>query len=483
MGVAGAGMSALALLARRRGVAVTGCDREAGAAVGEGAPSSAEDVRRAGGLVLAGHDPSHVTGARAVVVTAAVPQDHVELERARALGIPIVRRADALAAAVAPGRVVAVAGTHGKTTTTVMTTEALAAAGLDPTGIAGGRVASWSGNTRFGGEAIFVVEADEYDRAFLALSAEVAVINNVEADHLECYGSMDALEAAFAEFAGKAKRVIAGADDPGAVRVAARAGRPSWTVGVAAQADVRIRDLRQSAAGSTAAISLPAGSTVELRLGVPGAHNVRNAAAALAVTLELGGVGALEPALGALAGFTGVGRRFERLGTAGGVTVVDDYAHHPTEIAATLEGARQAYPGRRLVAVFQPHLYSRTAQHGEAMGRALAGAVRGTGGGAKAGADVVVVTDVYAAREAPVEGVSGRLVAEAARAAGGGGVEVHWEPSRQDLTARVASLVREGDVVLTLGAGDVTAVGRELLARLGGRVGGGGGGAATAARR
>ena len=223
MGVAGAGMSALAVLVRRRGVAVTGCDRDPD---GPGGAASSGDVRRAGGVVVAGHDPSHVEGAQAVVVTAAVPPDHAELERARALGIPVVRRADALAAAIAPGQVVAVAGTHGKTTTTAMTTEALAAAGLDPTGIAGGRIASWSGNTRLGGNAIFVVEADEYDKSFLALSAEVAVINNVEADHLECYGSLESLEDAFVQFARPARRVIAGADDAGASRVAARDRAP-----------------------------------------------------------------------------------------------------------------------------------------------------------------------------------------------------------------------------------------------------------------
>ena len=451
MGVAGAGMSALALLARRRGVAVTGCDREPD---GPGAATSSADVRRAGGVVLAGHDPSHVDGVRAVIVTSAVPPDHPELARARALGIPIVRRAEALAAAIAPGRVVAVAGTHGKTTTTVMTTEALTAAGLDPTGIAGGRVASWGGNTRFGGDAVFVVEADEYDKSFLALSAEVAVINNVEADHLECYGSLDALEEAFAQFARPARRVIAGADDAGARRVAVRAGRPTWSVGVAAQADVRLTAVRQAPTGSSAIVTFPRRAPVELRLRVPGLHNLRNAAAALAVTIEMGGT--VEPALEALAAFQGVGRRFEVLGSAAGVTVVDDYAHHPTEIAATLEGARQAYPDRRLVAVFQPHLFSRTALHGAAMGKALAAA------------DVVVVTGVYAAREAPIEGVTGRLVADAARV---GEREVHWVPERKDLLAQVASAVRAGDVVLTLGAGDVTAVGRELLARLAGRRG------------
>src|SRR5438105_3369148 len=189
MGVAGAGMSALALVARNRGVAVTGCDKDPES----GGAAASADMKRAGVSVSAGHDPSHVEGARAVIVSSAVAPDHPELARARELGIPVVRRAEALAAAVAPGQLVAVAGTHGKTTTTVMTTEALAAAGLNPTGIAGGRVSSWGGNARIGGDGLFVVEADEYDKSFLALAPQVAVINNVEADHLECYGSLDHL--------------------------------------------------------------------------------------------------------------------------------------------------------------------------------------------------------------------------------------------------------------------------------------------------
>ncbi len=339
-----------------------------------------------------------------------------------------------------------------------MTTEALAAAGLDPTGIAGGRVASWSGNTRFGGGAIYVVEADEYDKSFLALSAEVAVINNVEADHLECYGTMEALEEAFAEFARPSRRLIAGADDAGAMRVARRSGRPTWSVGVAAQADVRIAEIDRGPGGSTATVTLPGELPLRITLQVPGLHNLRNAAAALAVTRELVRGEPLGPAVDALARFTGVGRRFERVGAVAGVEVVDDYAHHPTEIAATLDAARQAYPGRRLVAVFQPHLYSRTAAHGEAMGRALAGA------------DVIVVTDVYAARETPIPGVSGEVVARAAR---GGGVakDVHWVPARAELAARVGEVLEPGDVVLTLGAGDVTAAAREIIALLGGNAG------------
>jgi UDP-N-acetylmuramate--alanine ligase len=383
---------------------------------------------------------------RAVVVTAAVPRDHPELERARALNLPIIRRADALGELVSRGSLVAVAGTHGKTTTTVMVTEALAAAGRTPTGLAGGRVAAWGGNARLGGEDLFVVEADEYDQAFLSLHPTVAVVNNVEADHLECYGSVAALEAAFAEFAGRAQRVIVGADDAGADRVALAVRVPVWRVGIGATADVRIRAVRLEPGGSRASVGLPGRDTIELRLAVPGMHNVRNAAAALAALHALGAN--VQAGADALAEFRGVGRRFERLGDARGVTVVDDYAHHPTEVAATLAASRQAFPGRRVIAVFQPHLYSRTALHGEALGTALAAA------------DLVVVAPIYGAREQPLAGVTHHLVVRGATRAGAATVAVR---DRAGLTAHVARAVREGDVVFTLGAGDVTRVGPELL--------------------
>src|SRR6267378_1263498 len=293
MGVAGAGMSGLALLARHQGAAVTGCDKD---------PQGAADLAALGVEIWRGHDPGHVSGARAVVVTAAVPREHPELEQAGALGIPVVRRADALGQAVANGTVVGVAGTHGKTTTTAMVTEALAAAGRNPTGLAGGRVAPWGGNARLGGRELFVVEADEFDRAFLSLAPTVAVVNNVEADHLECYdGSVAALEQAFAQFAGRARRVIAGGDDAGAQRVMAAVRAPVWRVGLGADADVRITQLELDEKGSTARIDLPGrgGRALTLRLRVPGLHNVRNAGAALAVAHELGAD--LDRALAALA--------------------------------------------------------------------------------------------------------------------------------------------------------------------------------------
>jgi UDP-N-acetylmuramate--alanine ligase len=306
-------------------------------------------------------------------------------------------------------------------------------------------VSAWGGNARLAGDDLFVVEADEYDKAFLTLRPTVAVVNNVEPDHLECYGSEAALEDAFVEFAGRAETVLVSADDPGALRVGRRVGRGVRRFGFDEAADLRITEVVQRADGTEARIVWRDGRTLRLRLPVPGIHNLRNAVAALGAVEALGGT--LEAAVDALADFAGVGRRFERLGEHGGVAIVDDYAHHPSELEATLSAARQAFPGRRLVAVFQPHLYSRTEAHGEAMGRALAAA------------DLVIVTEVYAAREQPIPGVSGRRVADAAVRAG---ANAQFEPTRAEVGRRVYDALRPGDVVLTLGAGDITRVGPEL---------------------
>ena len=437
MGIGGAGMSALALIACRRGVAVSGCDMD---------PTGAADLAALGVRIAQGHDPAHLSGVRAIVVTAAVPPGHPELERARELGLPIVPRKVALAELIEGARAVGISGTHGKTTTTVMATEALTAAGLNPTGIAGGRVSSWGGNARVAGDDLFVVEADEFDKAFLTLYPTVAVVNNVEPDHLECYGSMAALEDAFAEFAGRARVAIINADDPGARRIGERVGTTVRRFGYARDADIRISEVVQQPDFTEALIAWGDGRSIQLRLKVPGLHNLRNAVAALAAVDALGG--GLEPAARALGDFQGVGRRFERLGEFAGVAVVDDYAHHPSELAATLSAARQAFPGRRLVAVFQPHLYSRTAAHGQAMGEALAVA------------DVVFVTEIYPAREQPIAGVSGQQVAAAAERAG---ADTRFEPIRADVGRNVYQELRAGDVVLTLGAGDITRVAPELV--------------------
>jgi UDP-N-acetylmuramate--alanine ligase len=294
-----------------------------------------------------------------------------------------------------------------------------------------------------------VVEADEYDQAFLALAPTVAIVNNVEADHLECYGSLEALETAFVTFASRARVAIVGIDDPGAARVASRLAGPVVRFGLSQDADARLHDISQRPDRTHARVRFRDGSEIGLTLHVPGLHNLRNATAALLAVDAVGGD--MEAAVTALSRYRGVGRRFDRVGAAGGVDVVDDYAHHPSELVATLEAARQAFPGRRLVAVFQPHLYSRTELHGDAMGTALAAA------------DLVVVTEIYAAREQPIPGVSGRRIAAAATAAGG---TVHFEADRAGLGRAVAAHLRAGDVVLTMGAGDITRVGPELVGLL-----------------
>ncbi len=443
MGIAGAGMSALALIALRRGVVVTGCDVD---------PRGADELTAAGVDIGVGHDPRHVEGARAVIHTAAVPSDHPELEAARLAGIPVWRRANALGELVSPGKVVGVAGTHGKTTVTAMLTDAAVAAGFDPTGLVGGRVGTWNGNARLGGDELFVVEADEYDKSFLALTPNIAIINNVEADHLECYGSLDDLEAAFVEFSNRAELAIIGADDNGAGRVAALVDAPVWRVGTARDADVHIGPITPSESGTTWTLTFAGGDTVNVELVVPGFHNARNAAMAIATVEALGG----DPtkAADALGSFSGVGRRFELLGEHRGVTIVDDYAHHPSEVVATLAAARQRFAGRRIIAVFQPHLYSRTRSMGSQFGVALSVA------------DIAVVTDVYPAREAPIKGVTGEIVVRAARRAG---AAVEWIPDKADLVSHLERVATAGDVVITLGAGDITDVGPALIERLTGR--------------
>ncbi len=430
-------MSALALVALRRGVKVTGSDSDI---------SGVGDMVAAGAEVRAGSGVELIHRTTTVIASAAIPADHPDLVRARQLGIPMVSRKDALAGLIGSATCVAIAGTHGKTTTTVMATEALAAAGLDPTGLAGGRVPDWGGNARLGGTDLFVVEADEYDQAFLTLRPTIAVVNNVEPDHLECYGSVEAMEAAYVTFAGRARRVLVGNDGPGSDRVAAQLEAGSvWRFGPGAP-DLGVDNRRQYAAGTEAGVRFPDGVEITLELTVPGVHNLRNATAALGVVGALGGD--RERAAAALGRFTGVGRRFERVGEVGGVTVIDDYAHHPTELMATLAAARQAFPGRRLVAAFQPHLFSRTALHSDAMGAALAAA------------DVAVVTDIYPAREAPIPGITGSLVAEAAIRRG---VRVIYQPIRADVAETIRAVLEPGDVLVTLGAGDITRVGRELL--------------------
>ncbi len=438
VGIGGVGMCALAEVLIASGCEVSGCDL---------APSDRlERLAALGAAVVVGHDPGHVRDVDAVVVSAAVGANDAELAAARAARVPVVRRADLLAELMRTRLGIAVAGTHGKTTTTAMVGAVLDAGGLDPTVVAGGRVAWFSGHGRLGAGRFLVCEADEFDQSFLALRPVWSVVTNVEPEHLECYGSVAALETAFADFAGSIPfygSAVICVDDPGARRLSVRLDRRVVTYGLAADAEVRADAVTSDPAGSRFRVVARGAELGEARMPLPGRHNVANALAAIAVGLELGlPFGTVRDRL---ARFTGVARRFEILGERDGVTVVDDYAHHPTEVRATLEAARQAFPGRRLVAVFQPHLYTRTQEFADGFGEALASA------------DRVLVLPIYPAREHPIAGVTSALILAALRSRGHG--ELSGPESCDAALGELKRGLRSGDVMLTLGAGDVDRVG------------------------
>jgi len=439
VGIAGAGMSALAQLFMLRGAVVTGCDLH---------PENAPDLASRGVTVASEHSPDHVTGARALVVTSAMPKGHVELARARELGIPVIRRAEALGEATAGTTLVGVAGTHGKSTTTVMTTEALAAAGLEPTGYVGARVTAWGGNLHAGSAERFVVEADEYDRSFLALEPTVAVVTNLEADHLDIYADLDDLRRTFAQYLRGARYVVLCADDVEANALPTPPTAEVIRYGLHSP-DARLVavNLRREGLGTRFDVLYDGKPSGEVQLAVPGEHNVRNALAALGVGLGLGAsIQAMAPGL---ARFRGVERRFQLLGDVGGAMIVDDYAHHPTEVRATVQAARAAAPDRRLIVAFQPHLYSRTRDFAGDFAAALVLA------------DVVFLADIYGAREAPMPGVTSQLVADEMTRLG---QSPAWCGPRTALAAALRGALHANDLVVTMGAGDVTRVGPELIA-------------------
>jgi UDP-N-acetylmuramate--alanine ligase len=416
-----------------------------------------------------------------VVYSSAIPADNVELVEARRRGLRIWHRSAALAALLLGAEAAGVAGSHGKTTTAAMCAVALMGAGFDPSYVVGAplaapapegaaaspavaeqvgrRLAGWpAGQSARLGSGPFVIEADESDGSFRQYPLSVAVVTAVEADHLDNWGDAVRYRQGFAAFARAPGLglVVCAADDPGAAALAQglrSEGRPVLTYGEAASADLRLTDVALAGGRPRATAALPAGRrpgrTVELRLGVPGRHNLHNAAAALAVGWHWGADA--DQLTAALARFRGAERRFTVVGESRGVTVVDDYAHHPSEIRATLAAARSVAPAARLLACFQPHLFTRTRDFADAFGAALAEA------------DWAVVTDVYPAREQPLPGVTGELVAAAVAAHGG---RVDYVPDLADAPAALAALARPGDLVLTLGAGSVTTLGPAVLRRL-----------------
>ena len=447
IGIGGAGMSGIARIMLARGVSVSGCDAKES--------RSLAALRALGARIDVGHDAAHVEDADTFVISSAIRSTNPELAEARHQHRRVLPRAAALASVMAGARGLAVAGTAGKTTTTSMLTVALQACGRDPSYAIGGDLNEPGSNAHAGSGEFFVAEADESDRSFLLLAPEAAIITNVEPDHLDNYGDAAAVTAAFEQFVSRISPggvAVLGADDPGSralVPAATRAGLSVVTFGVAEDADVRVDGLRL--AGETAQFELVAGGRRlgEVSLKVPGVHNAVNAAGALALGLTLGLP--FSDMVRGLAEFGGARRRFELKGVAAGVRVYDDYAHHPTKVRAALAAARTVAGSGRLIVVFQPHLFSRTQHFAAEFGAALSHA------------DQVVVMDVYAAREDPVPGVTGALVADAIDLPP---EQVVFEPSWSAVPAVVANRARPGDLVLTVGAGDVTMLGDQILLAL-----------------
>jgi UDP-N-acetylmuramate--alanine ligase len=457
VGIGGMAMSGIAAVLTRLGHTVSGSDLKAWRGM--------ERLRLLGVDVHVPHDaaclPAEVD---AVVVSTAIPATNPEVVAATGRGVPVLRRSEALAAIVDTRRTVAISGTHGKTTTSTMTTLILRAAGWHPSFLIGGEPNEVGSNAAYDEGEWLVVEADESDGTFVEISPEAVILTNVEPDHLDHYGDMAALEAACARYLSAAAGPrVACADDPGSARLAAEvtaAGRPVVTYGEAATAHYRIGGYTADRLGSRFTLFRHGEPLGEIQLPAPGRHNARNAAGAAAVATELGVP--FEPIRAALGRFAGVARRFQFHGEIGGVTLVDDYAHLPGEIKATLAAAREG-GWSRIVAVFQPHRYSRTIRLWRDFGDAFADA------------DVIVLTDVYAAGEPPQPGVSGRLILQAVCEAQPVG-RVLYLPKRADVVARLPELTRAGDLVITLGAGDITSLPDEWLRS--GRGFGGGAGAA-----
>ncbi|MFD9125270.1 UDP-N-acetylmuramate--L-alanine ligase [Kitasatospora sp. NPDC059571] len=448
IGIGGAGMSGLAKILAVRGAKVSGSDSKESETV--------LALRALGAEVAVGHAAENVpAGTSSIVVSSAIRADNPELAAARERGIPVVHRSDALAALMGGRRALAVAGTHGKTTTTSMLAVSLGELGLDPSYAIGGDLDAPGSNAHHGTGDIFVAEADESDRSFHKYAPEVAIVLNVELDHHANYASIEEIYESFETFVGRivpGGTLVVSADHAGAreltSRVAGRAGLNVVTVGSAEDADVRV--LSVAARGMTSEVTvLIDGAELAFTVSVPGRHYAHNAVAALAAGTALGVPAAdLAKALGS---YTGVRRRLQLKGEAGGVQVIDSYAHHPTEMSADLEAIREAAGSGRVLVVFQPHLFSRTQQLAEEMGQALALA------------DASVVLDIYPAREDPIPGVTSELIIDAARRAG---ADTAAEHAFAAAPALLAGMAKPGDLVLTMGAGDVTNLGPEILGQL-----------------
>jgi len=437
-------MSGIAEVLLNQGFEVTGSDLNLSAVT--------EHLEEMGAVINKGHAPENSENADVVVISSAVSQDNVEVVAAHHRKVPVIRRAEMLGELMRMKQGIAVAGTHGKTTTTSMTGLVLQQGGFDPTLIVGGKLKSLKTNARLGEGNYVVVEADEYDHSFLQLTPTIAVITNIENEHLDCYRDLDEIKATFSQFAHKVPfygAVILCLDEEPLQEMLTSLERRIITYGLFPQAEVRAQNIRYADGGSTYDAFFKDEKLGTIRLSQPGEYNIKNSLAALAVGIEL----EIEFAKikKALEGFTGVHRRFEIHGEARGILVVDDYAHHPTEIKASLQGAKEGY-SRRIIAVFQPHLYSRTRDFYKDFGKSFFNA------------DVLIVTDIYPAREQPIEGVTGRLVADFAEKRGHRNVV--YMPDKGEIPQYVLEIAQDRDMVITLGAGDIWKTGKEILHRL-----------------
>jgi UDP-N-acetylmuramate--alanine ligase len=445
VGIGGSGMSGIAEILLNLGYRVTGSDQRRNDAI--------ERLEGLGAKVFIGHEVSHVYGAHVIVYSSAVSRDNIEVQVARQRGIPVIPRAEMLAELMRLKYGIAVAGTHGKTTTTSMIGAVLAEGRLDPTIVVGGRITSLGSNARLGGGEYLVAEADESDGSFLKLQPTIAVVTTVDAEHLDHYETLDAIRDAFVTFVNKVPfygAAVLCLDQPNIQLLIPRIDKRIVTYGLESGADLVARRLHLTGLTTRFEVFQRGTALGECTLQVPGRHNVLNALAAITVALDLE-----IPFLTiqkALAGFAGVQRRFQVVGEADNVTVVDDYGHHPVEIRATLAAAKAGFD-RRLVVIFQPHRYTRTLHLHQDFLTAFNQA------------DVLVVMDIYAAGETPIDGVSAAELADAIRAHGHRDV-TYLGHDRARVIDHVIDISRPGDLVITLGAGDVTQLGPELLRRL-----------------
>jgi UDP-N-acetylmuramate--alanine ligase len=444
VGIGGIGMSGIAEVLINMGYEVRGSDLKHS--------SITKRLNRLGAVVWEGHDSNHVTGADVVIYSSAVRESNPEIVAAKEANIPIIPRAEMLAELMRMKSGIAVAGTHGKTTTTSLIGKILTDAGWDPTLIIGGRVKSLRTNARLGSGEYFVCEADESDRTFLMLSPTFIVLTSLEEEHLDRYKDLQEIRSAFIEFSHRIPfygTCFFSLDDPNLLEIREKISRRTVSYGVHPESESRALNVNLMGFISKFEMSWRGENLGEIQVKLPGEHNVLNALSAATVALELGI--SFSTVRKAISGFTGVERRFEKKGEVKGILVMDDYGHHPTEIKATLKAARQGWKGR-IIAVFQPHLYSRTQFFASRFGESFTDATR------------LIVTDVYPSREEPVEGISGEMIVQEAKKAGHS--DVLYFQDKEEVTQCLSETVKSGDLVITIGAGDIYKVGEKFLKEL-----------------